>query len=87
MNKNSEILLNSLIIGIVLYSIIGILAYQILQYGEIGVINIIWHLLHFMILFIVGYLFLDEKLSFKKTIACILGLISLVIFLLEGKHH
>ena len=77
----------SFIVGIILYSIIGLLAYQILQYGEIGVINIVWHLLHFIILFIVGYLFLDEKLSFKKTIACILGLISLTIFLLEDEHH
>ena len=74
-------------IGILLYLIIGLLAFQLLQYGEIGVINIIWHLLHFLILFLVGYLFLDEKLSFKKTIACILGLISLALFLLEGKHH
>ena len=74
-------------VGAILYSIIGILAYQILQYGELIVINIVWHLLHFIILFFIGYFILGEKLSFNKTIASILGLISLGIFLLEGHHH
>ena len=74
-------------IGAILYSIIGILAYQILQYGELLVINIVWHLFHFIILFLIGYFILGEKLSFNKSVACILGLASLGIFLLEGHHH
>ena len=74
-------------VGVILYSIIGILAYQILQYGELMVINIIWHLFHFIILFLIGYFILGEKLSFNQVVACILGLTSLGIFLLEGHHH
>ena len=79
-NKNKKLFIFS---GIILYSIVGSLAYLILQYGEIGVINLIWHLLYFIMLFIIGYIFLDEKLSVKKIVACIFGLISLTLFLLD----
>tara|TARA_B100000902_G_scaffold398742_2_gene466664 strand:+ start:1561 stop:1899 length:339 start_codon:yes stop_codon:yes gene_type:complete len=79
-NSNKNLLI---FLGIILYSIVGSLAYLILQYGEIGVINLIWHLVYFIMLFIIGYIFLDEKMSVKKIVACIFGLISLTIFLLD----
>ena len=37
------------IIGFILYSISGIFVYKVLEYGQLGVINVIWHLLHFKI--------------------------------------
>ena len=43
----------------------------------------------FLILFLIGYFFLNEKLSIKKIIASIIGLISLLIFMtdIEGGGH
>tara|TARA_Y100000816_G_C26100744_1_gene583283 strand:- start:2024 stop:2371 length:348 start_codon:yes stop_codon:yes gene_type:complete len=73
--------------GIVLYAISGYFAYKLLKYGELGVINIIWHLFHFTALFFVGYFFLNEKLSKKKILASILGIISLFIFMTDEHFH
>ena len=75
------------IIGIILYCIIGFLVFKILNYGEIIIINIIWHLLHFIILFLIGYFIFKEKLSLKKVIASIIGMIAIFIFLSDNHHH
>ena len=74
-------------IGIVFYAFSGYFAFKLLKYGELVVINIIWHLFHFLILFLIGYFFLNEKLNFKKIIASIFGIISLILFLTELNHH
>ena len=78
-----------LFFGIIFYALTGYFAFKLLSYAELGVINIIWHLFHFLILFIIGYLFLNEKLSIKKIIASIIGLISLILFMTdtEGGGH
>jgi drug/metabolite transporter (DMT)-like permease len=76
-----------LIVGIILYSIIGFFVFKILDYGEIIIVNIIWHLLHFIILFLIGYFVFKEKLSFKKIIASIIGMIAIIIFLFDNHHH
>tara|TARA_B100000035_G_scaffold315246_2_gene334681 strand:+ start:1773 stop:2144 length:372 start_codon:yes stop_codon:yes gene_type:complete len=87
-NKNNITQL-TLIVGIIFYAFTGFFAFKLLSYAELGVINIIWHLFHFLILFIIGYLFLNEKLSMKKIIASIIGLISLILFMTdtEGGGH
>ena len=87
-NKNNIIQL-ILTIGIIFYALTGFFAFKLLSYAELGVINIIWHVFHFLILFIIGYLFLNEKLSIKKIIASIIGLISLMLFMTdsEGGGH
>jgi len=87
-NKNNITQL-TLIVGIIFYALTGFFAFKLLSYAELGVINIIWHLFHFLILFIIGYLFLNEKLSMKKIIASIIGLISLILFMTdtEGGGH
>ena len=68
-------------IGVIFYAITGIFAFKLLNYGELGVINIIWHLFHFFFLFFIGYYFLNEKLSTKKIIGSILGLTALFILM------
>ena len=75
------------IIGFILYSISGIFVYKVLEYGQLGVINVIWHLLHFFSLFFVSYYFLGEKLTNKKIIGSIFGIISLFLLMSEGDHH
>lgn len=75
------------IIGFILYSISGFFVYKVLEYGDLGVINVIWHLLHFFSLFFVSYYFLGEKLSNKKIIGSIFGIISLFLLMGESHHH
>ena len=75
------------IIGFILYSISGFFVYKVLEYGDLGVINVIWHLLHFFSLFFVSYYFLGEKLTNKKIIGSIFGIISLFLLMGEGQHH
>ena len=49
------------IIGVIFYSISGFLAYKILKYGDLGIVNVIWHLFHFFVLFYVGYYLLKKN--------------------------
>ena len=79
-----------IVFGIVFYAFTGFFAFKLLKYAELGVINIIWHLFHFLILFIIGYLFLNEKLSIRKIIASTIGIISLMLFMTDtgsGSGH
>lgn len=71
-------------IGLLMYTLLGFSIYKLLPYGSIIVLNIIWHLVYFIILFIMGYIFYKEKYTFEKIIALIFGLISLVIFMVYG---
>jgi len=75
------------IFGFILYSISGFFVYKVLEYGDLGVINVIWHLLHFFSLFFVSYYFLGEKLTNKKIIGSIFGIISLFLLMGESHHH
>jgi len=88
---NKQNIINSkniyIIIGVLFYAFTGYFAFKLLKYGELVIINIIWHLVHFFILFLIGYFLLNEKLNLKKIIACIFGIISLILFLTEFKHH
>ena len=76
-----------ILIGVIFYALTGFFSFKILKYGELGVINIIWHLLHFIILFIIGYYFLNERLTFNKKIGCIFGIIALILFMIDGHQH
>ena len=76
-----------LILGVIFYSFTGYFAYKLLNYAELGVVNIIWHLFHFIMLFVIGYLFLNEKLNNRKLIATIIGAVSLLLFMTDGDGH
>ena len=73
-----------LFIGLIFYVFTGYFAFKILKYGELGVINIIWHLLHFFSLFLIAYFALGERLNFNKKIGCLFGIIAIIIFILDG---
>ena len=81
-NKNNYVLL-----GVIFYALTGYFAFKILKYGELGVINIIWHLFHFFSLFFIGYFALGERLSFNKKIGCLFGIIAIIFFMFDGHHH
>jgi drug/metabolite transporter (DMT)-like permease len=71
-------------IGLLMYALLGFSIYKLLPYGSIIVLNIVWHLVYFIILFIMGYIIYKEKYNFAKIVALIFGLISLVIFMVYG---
>lgn len=70
--------------GLLMYTLLGFSIYKLLSYGSLIVLNIIWHLVYFIVLFIMGYLIYNEKYNFQKIIALILGFISLSIFMISG---
>ena len=74
-------------IAIFCYTLSGYFAYKMLKYDQLIVVNIIWHIIHFIILFIIGFYFFNEKLSNKKLVAALFGLISISLFLLDGHSH
>jgi drug/metabolite transporter (DMT)-like permease len=76
-----------LIIGLIFYTIVGFLAYKLLSYGDLGIVNLIWHLMHFIILFLIGFYLLNEKLTYKKLIGLIFAFIALYLFMSENDHH
>ena len=83
--NNKNIFLLS--IGIIFYALTGFFAFKILKYGELGIINIIWHLLHFFILFSIGYFLLGERLNLNKKIGSIFGIIAIIFFMIDGHNH
>jgi drug/metabolite transporter (DMT)-like permease len=83
--NNKNIFLLS--IGIIFYALTGFFAFKILKYGELGIINIIWHLLHFFILFFIGYFLLGERLNLNKKIGSIFGIIAIIFFMIDGHNH
>lgn len=80
-NTNTNILV---ILGLAAYTFTGFCVYKILNYGNLVVLNIIWHLVYFSILFIIGFLIFEEKLNYQKLVALLFGLISLIIFMFYG---
>jgi drug/metabolite transporter (DMT)-like permease len=71
-------------IGLLMYTLLGFSIYKLLPYGSLIVLNIIWHLVYFIVLFLMGYFIYKEKYNFEKIIALIFGFISLVIFMVYG---
>ena len=82
--NNNKILI--VLIGMVLYAITGFFAYKLLAFGHLGIINIVWHLIHFIVLFSIGYFLFGEKLNLKKIIAIGFGVISILMFMSDGFH-
>jgi drug/metabolite transporter (DMT)-like permease len=82
--QQKELHYNYLIIGVILYALLGFVIYKLLHYGNILILNIIWHLIYFILLFLMGFFIFKEKINFQKIVALILGSISLFIFMLYG---
>tara|TARA_X000000368_G_scaffold389349_2_gene351633 strand:+ start:303 stop:635 length:333 start_codon:yes stop_codon:yes gene_type:complete len=75
-----------LIFGIILYALTGFFVFNLLKYTHLGIANVIWHIFHFLLLFLVGYIFLEEKLTKNQIVASIFGIISLFLFMTEHHH-
>ena len=84
-NVNANVNVNLLILlGLAAYTFTGYCVYKVLDYGNLVVLNIIWHLVYFIILFVIGFLIFKEDLNYQKIVALVFGLISLIIFMSYG---
>jgi hypothetical protein len=84
-NPNANVNVNALVLlGLLAYTFTGYCVYKVLNYGNLLILNIIWHLVYFIILFIIGFLIFQEKLNYQKIFALVLGLTSLIIFMFYG---
>ena len=84
LKKNNNKHYSLLVLGLTLYTLTGVCVYNILKYGNIIILNVIWHLVYFIILFLMGYFLFKEKINAQKIIALIFGLISVMIFMSYG---
>jgi drug/metabolite transporter (DMT)-like permease len=84
LKKNNNKHYSLLVLGLTLYTLTGFCVYNILKYGNIIILNVIWHLVYFIILFLIGYFLFKEKINGEKIIALIFGLISVMIFMAYG---
>ena len=57
-----------------------------LQFEQLIIVNIIWHLMHFFILFIIGYFYFNEKLTLKKSIGIVFAIIAIILFMSDHNH-
>jgi LytS/YehU family sensor histidine kinase len=55
LKKNNNKHYSLLVLGLTLYTLTGVCVYNILKYGNIIILNVIWHLVYFIILFLMGY--------------------------------
>ena len=81
-NNNKHYLL--LVLGLALYTLTGVCVYNILKYGNIIILNVIWHIVYFIILFLMGFFLFKEKIDINQIIALIFGMISVFIFMSYG---
>lgn len=81
--KNEDIIF--LMGGLLGYIFTGLMFLQLLKFHNLGTANIIWHVIHFIILFTYSVLFLDEEYNTNELVGIILGLIS--FYLIGMKNH
>jgi drug/metabolite transporter (DMT)-like permease len=94
LDKNKNINFNTgsafrskyIIFGIILYAVLGFFVNFMLQFDQLIIVNIIWHLMHFFILFIIGYFYFNEKLTLKKYIGIIFAIIAIILFMSDHNH-
>jgi len=82
--QKKELPASYLIFGVTMYALLGFVIYKLLHYGNIIILNIIWHLIYFILLFLMGYFIFQEKINFQKIVALLFGIISLSIFMMYG---
>jgi len=82
--QKKELPRSYLIFGVTMYALLGFVIYKLLHYGNIIILNIIWHLIYFILLFLMGYFIFQEKFNFQKLVALLFGVISLFIFMMYG---
>lgn len=83
--KNNKILF--LITGLLGYAITGLMFTQLLKYHDLAKSNIIWHIIHFIILFLVSVFYFNKKYTYLDLIGILFGIISFIFLSRNGHSH
>jgi len=75
-----------IVLGIFLYALLGLAVSYTINYKQLIEYNIIWHLFHFLVIFLIGIFIFKEKPSNQQIIGITLGIISIII-LMSNHHH
>ena len=73
--------------GILLYALTGFFAYKLLKYENLNVANVIWHIIHFSVLFFISIYVLKEKMVIQQQIGLLFGIISIFLFMTAKSGH
>lgn len=74
-------------LGVFLYALLGLAVSYTINYKQLIEYNIIWHLFHFFIIFLIGIFVFKEKPSNQQIIGITLGIISIIILMSKHDHH
>ena len=74
-----------LYLGIFGYTLTGLFFVKLLELHNLGTSNVIWHVTHFIFLFIISLLYFKEKYTNKELLGIFFGFLSL--YFASHKHH
>ena len=71
------------IISMVLYALQPVLLLQAMPYESVAVMNILWNLISSVVVALVSIFFLGEKISTRKLIGIVVGIVAMFLFTFE----
>lgn len=71
------------IISMVLYALQPVLLLQAMPYESVAVMNILWNLISSVVVALVSIFFLGEKISTRKLIGIVVGIVAMCLFTFE----
>lgn len=77
--------INFLYLGILGYSLTAIFFVKLLKIHNLGTSNMLWHISHFIILFLISVFYFKEKYNKNDMLALMFGALSL--YFASHKHH
>ena len=66
-------------IGLIVQLLIGHFFYLLLKTKNLGTANIIWHVFHFSMLFLIGIFVYEEKYTYKQILGFLFAIVALVL--------
>ena len=84
--KKYDVSSRLMVSGIILYALSGYCSYNLLKYHNLIVSNVIWHVLHFLLLFLISYFVFKESVGPRASIGVFFGIISMFFFITDVNH-
>lgn len=75
-----------IIISVILYSIISFLLIQSYDYDRIGIVNFLWSILSIIIVFLAGFIFYHEKITFNDVMGILFVAVGVYFVFISEKH-
>jgi drug/metabolite transporter (DMT)-like permease len=73
------------IIAMLLYAIQPLILWKALQYETLTIVNVMWNIISSIFIAILGLGLLQEKLSYREQIGCVLGFLTIYLFVFTNK--